>query len=174
MKLNEYQRAARLTAGYPGKLLYPALGLCGEVGELTEACQPRSGISIAKEIGDVLWYVANTAADADLPLGSAGDRAGFDDFVALQDWTAHNVLAYLCIQAGKVAENVKKAHRDNAGLLTTVRQENIRMCLGRILFALAAIAKRYGSTLDQCAEDNLAKLQSRAKRGVLGGDGNNR
>ena len=38
MKMNEYQRRARITAIYPKelKVIYPALGLAGEAGEVCE------------------------------------------------------------------------------------------------------------------------------------------
>jgi len=56
---NSYQRSASRTAIYPDKhkILYPALGLAGEAGEL------------ASEIGDVLWYCAALATDLNLTLG---------------------------------------------------------------------------------------------------------
>ena len=69
--LNEYQRKAVGFAVYPSthKILYPTLGLCGEAGEVAEKVkkQIRDGVfnrhDVAKELGDVLWYLANTAND---------------------------------------------------------------------------------------------------------------
>ena len=69
--LNEYQRKAVGFAVYPPthKILYPTLGLCGEAGEVAEKVkkQIRDGVfnrhDVAKELGDVLWYLANTAND---------------------------------------------------------------------------------------------------------------
>ena len=63
----EYQRKAVSFAIYPAthKVLYPALGLCGETGEVAEKVkkQVRDGVfnrhEVAKELGDVLWYLAN-------------------------------------------------------------------------------------------------------------------
>ncbi len=37
LQLNKYQSGAVSTAIYPGTMVYPALGLCGEVGELIAA-----------------------------------------------------------------------------------------------------------------------------------------
>jgi len=60
--------------------LYPALGLAGEAGEVAEKIKKlmRDGdakfltdeqkAEIAKELGDVLWYVANLAEDIDYDL----------------------------------------------------------------------------------------------------------
>lgn len=71
MDLREYQLKAVSFAMYPAthKVLYPTLGLCGEAGEVAEKVkkQVRDGVfnrhETAKELGDVLWYLANVAND---------------------------------------------------------------------------------------------------------------
>lgn len=75
MHLNKYQEKALETAVYPEqyKVIYPALGLNGEAGEVAEKVKKilrgDSGLTearksdIAYELGDVLWYVANCAND---------------------------------------------------------------------------------------------------------------
>jgi len=81
MELSEYQRRSRRTAEYPREawLAYPALGLAGEAGEVAEhakkAIRDDGGVvgeerraAIAKELGDVLWYVAQLASELDLDL----------------------------------------------------------------------------------------------------------
>lgn len=84
MDLNTYQQQAALTALYPARgsnPIYPALGLCGEAGEVAdkvkkvlrdhegnfseERCQ-----AIALELGDVLWYVAQLAHELGYSLES--------------------------------------------------------------------------------------------------------
>ena len=79
---NAYQRMAATTAIYPEqhKILYPALGLAGEAGEVANKVKKliRDGPEgrpedwreqIASEIGDVLWYCASLATDLNLTLG---------------------------------------------------------------------------------------------------------
>ena len=79
---NAYQRSASRTAIYPTehKILYPALGLAGEAGEVANKVKKliRDGFEnapkdwreqIASEIGDVLWYCAALATDLNLTLG---------------------------------------------------------------------------------------------------------
>jgi NTP pyrophosphatase (non-canonical NTP hydrolase) len=75
MNFTEYQAAATETAVYPDRgknLYYPALGLNGESGEVAEKVKKlmrdHGGIitddiaeSIAKELGDCLWYISETA-----------------------------------------------------------------------------------------------------------------
>jgi len=82
MELSDYQERSRATAVYPGagaNLLYPTLGLCGEAGEVAEKVKkmlrddagvlsPERRAALAKELGDVLWYVAQVATEADLDL----------------------------------------------------------------------------------------------------------
>ena len=82
MDLSEYQSRARATAVYPqagDNLLYPTLGLCGEAGEVAEKIKKMvrddDGVltderrdALAKELGDVLWYLAQIATEADLEL----------------------------------------------------------------------------------------------------------
>jgi NTP pyrophosphatase (non-canonical NTP hydrolase) len=82
MDFNSYQRVAKTTAIYPAthKVIYPALGLAGEAGEVANKVKKliRDGTSslpkdwkeqIASEIGDCLWYCANLAEDLGISLG---------------------------------------------------------------------------------------------------------
>ena len=79
MNFNEYQKLARSTAVYPEeyKVVYPALGLCGEAGEVADKIKKtiRGDSSldevtgnIADELGDVLWYLAILADDLGVEL----------------------------------------------------------------------------------------------------------
>ena len=82
MNFTEYQQEARKTAIYPEefKIIYTALRLVGESGEVAEkikkVIRDKGGnfstddkTEITKELSDVLWYVANLAADLDIDLG---------------------------------------------------------------------------------------------------------
>jgi NTP pyrophosphatase (non-canonical NTP hydrolase) len=77
----EYQRLSRSTARYPRSeaLTYPALGLAGEAGEFADHAKKvirddggevTAGRreAMAKELGDVLWYVAQLASELELDL----------------------------------------------------------------------------------------------------------
>jgi len=81
MKFSEYEEAAIETAIYPSthRILYPALGMAGEAGEVANKVKKlvRDGTAnlpddwrhqIASEIGDVLWYCAALAHDLNIPL----------------------------------------------------------------------------------------------------------
>jgi NTP pyrophosphatase (non-canonical NTP hydrolase) len=82
MDLDDYQRGALRTAAArdkPNELLHLVLGLVGESGEIAEKFKKwvrdldsdESRIdraAVAKELGDVLWYVAVLADYLDLSL----------------------------------------------------------------------------------------------------------
>ncbi len=81
MDFTEYQRLSRSTARYPRNeaLTYPALGLAGEAGEFADHAKKvirddggevTAGRreAMAKELGDVLWYVAQLASELGLEL----------------------------------------------------------------------------------------------------------
>ena len=82
MDMNDYQAQARTTAIYPEDLglIYTALGLTGESGEVAEKVKKmiRDGTElnivkkgeIALELGDVLWYIANLAHEIGVSLGT--------------------------------------------------------------------------------------------------------
>ena len=76
MDFKEYQELAAKTAIYPKehKIIYPALGLSGESGEVAEKVKKfiRDGNldrnALAKELGDVLWYISALARDLEIDL----------------------------------------------------------------------------------------------------------
>lgn len=87
MDFNDYQREARATAIYPQemKVVYPVIGLAGETGEVAEKVKKtirdndaifdeQRTDDIVKELGDVLWYVANIATDLGTSLDEVARR----------------------------------------------------------------------------------------------------
>ena len=71
MTINEYQQAAMRTANSTKPIdliLNGALGLCGESGEVADDVKkllfqghPLNTEHLAKELGDICWYLAITA-----------------------------------------------------------------------------------------------------------------
>jgi len=96
MELSEYQHLSRRTAEYPREawLAYPALGLAGEAGEVAEHAKKairddggevsneRRG-AMSKELGDVLWYVAQLASELGLDLDELA-RANLEKLLSRQ------------------------------------------------------------------------------------------
>ena len=80
----------------------------------------------------------------------------------------------LCGETGEIAEKMKKAIRDEGGVISENRRTEMIKEQGDILWYLAALASELGTTLDEIARINLEKLASRQNRGVLTGSGDNR
>jgi NTP pyrophosphatase (non-canonical NTP hydrolase) len=96
VELAEYQRLSRRTAEYPRAawLAYPALGLAGEAGEVAEhakkAIRDDGGeitderrAAMSKELGDVLWYVAQLATELGVDLDDVA-QANLDKLASRQ------------------------------------------------------------------------------------------
>lgn len=86
MTLNEYQKKALETAQYPREysIIYPTLGLTGEAGEVSDkvkkVLRDHNGdfsesikCELAKELGDVLWYIATLSHDLGYTLEKIGE-----------------------------------------------------------------------------------------------------
>ena len=77
-------------------------------------------------------------------------------------------------EAGEVAEKIKKVIRDGNGIVSEEKKEEITKELGDVLWYVANLAKELGITLEDVAQKNLIKLQSRQQRNELHGSGDNR
>lgn len=86
-------------------------------------------------------------------------------------------LAYCALglgESGEVQGKVKKVLRDTAGIITEETIQAIGKELGDQLWYIAQTAKELGLSMQDIAEQNIAKLKSRQERGVLTGNGDNR
>jgi NTP pyrophosphatase (non-canonical NTP hydrolase) len=82
MDFSTYQEESKKTAIYPdwgNNFVYPALGLASEAGEvagkLKKVVRDKGGVlddetrrEVSKELGDVLWYVAQLASEMSVSL----------------------------------------------------------------------------------------------------------
>ena len=85
LTMNDYQADTASTAIYKWKIIYPALGLANEAGEVlgkikklirdnevrfdgTKDLTDAQRADIAAELGDVLWYIAALSRDLGVPL----------------------------------------------------------------------------------------------------------
>lgn len=87
MDFKEYQEKSKETAHYPSigqSFVYPTIGLVGEAGEIAEKVKKifrdsNGEVSdenrdlIKKELGDVLWYVAQLATEFGFELNDVAE-----------------------------------------------------------------------------------------------------
>ena len=133
---------------------YLSLGLWGEVGELASLVAKSirddtelDKTAVAKELGDVVWFVAASAMFMD-----AGD-----DFTTL-------------LHDAEVGDNDRTLIEEAEAVLdATIRTDFVDL-----FDSIASLAHGLGYTLDEVLEMNLAKLQSRRDRGKITGSGDDR
>lgn len=77
-------------------------------------------------------------------------------------------------EAGEVAGKLKKALRDDDGIITPERRMQLLSEVGDVLWYVAMVAMELNCTLSDVAVMNLDKLGDRDARGVIGGDGDTR
>lgn len=77
-------------------------------------------------------------------------------------------------ETGEVCENIKKAVRDDGGVMTKERKETILKELGDVLWYVSAVSSELGISLEDVARTNIEKLKSRKNRNCLKGEGDDR
>ena len=77
-------------------------------------------------------------------------------------------------EAGEVAGKFKKLFRDFDGEMSAEYRLEIIKELGDVLWYMTRMADELGTDLEEIAEINRDKLQSRKDRGVIKGSGDNR
>lgn len=107
-----------------------------------------------------------------------------NEYQRLAHETSHNTmigndpLLYpvlgLCGECGELANKVKKIYRDSGGYPSIDERAALIDELSDVMWYAAEIATQLGVDLSAVAKANLAKLASRANRGVIGGSGDNR
>ena len=87
-------------------------------------------------------------------------------------------LTNLAAESGEALSILSKAIRDDEftddHMLTSEKRKKLKAEIGDCLWQIAAVAFDIGYTLEDIAQENLEKLNSRQKRGVLGGSGDER
>jgi NTP pyrophosphatase (non-canonical NTP hydrolase) len=87
MNFNDYQTKSRATAKYPAighAVIYPTLGLVNEAGEVAGKIKkvfrdkdgqitPEIREALKAELGDVLWYLAQTCTELELSLDEVAE-----------------------------------------------------------------------------------------------------
>lgn len=190
MDLCEYQKRARDTAIYleidNTKMLYPALGIIGECGEVAEKVKklirddngnmtPERKTAIAKELGDCCWYLANICCDTNLDLDMVYKMKGFSLTHQIRKLTFPQLVLHMNKYASIVAEilqewhYVHKCHHNES-----FRFVHLPLHLSHIIVCIEEIARRCDFTLEDVYTTNIAKLADRKRRNVIKGSGDTR
>lgn len=92
-----------------------------------------------------------------------------DDFKDIMHW-----ILGVTGESGEIAEKAKKIIRDKKGNISEADKAELGREIGDVLWYLAVLADHLGLSFEEIAAVNLDKLQSRKKRGKIGGSGDNR
>lgn len=77
-------------------------------------------------------------------------------------------------EAGEVADKVKKTIRDYNGEFSPELRREIALELGDVMWYAATLARDLGFSLQEVAQMNIDKLESRNRRNKIHGSGDNR
>ncbi|MDY5583601.1 MAG: MazG nucleotide pyrophosphohydrolase domain-containing protein [Candidatus Merdousia sp.] len=164
MTFEEYQKAAvSFRTESANNEEYLTLGLIAEVGEAAGKLAKRVRDDVwdekafIKELGDILWFVANLADYYDREFGAKFSDGLKECFK--MDTDAGATVEYTMIRVACYAS------------------DTVNECGGYfndLVAEVGDLACRYGYTLEQVAEINIAKLRDRQSRGVIKGDGDER
>jgi NTP pyrophosphatase (non-canonical NTP hydrolase) len=87
-------------------------------------------------------------------------------------------LAYatmgLAGETGEAVDKIKKIFRNDNGIVSAEKKEEIKKELGDVLWYLSQIARELDIAFADVAKANIAKLADRAARGVIKSEGDNR
>jgi len=169
--LSEYQPNTHLTAIYPREhaLSYLLMGLMAEVSEFGNSETREDAI---KELGDLFWFTSELATLINADLSTLYQASpGINELGEAWRPPKGDVIA-MAIFSNEVMDiqGVAAKHlRDG-----TPYEDEMSLFLTRALRTWETIADAMGADAVPLLYDNLAKLQSRQRRGVLGGSGDNR
>src|SRR5688572_9671856 len=134
--------------------------MVGELGELLQELEERvpDKAKIAKEAGDLCWYIAETATVVGVELRD------------INRTTSDSEIRDLTLQICEIVEYVKKSWRHKSRPVAGQLQTDLQLALS----FLTQILYYSELTLDVVLEQNLEKLRSRKDRGVIHGSGSER
>lgn len=189
MNLNEYQKMARSTAIYPesAKMIYPALGLIGECGEVAEKVKkllrddddgemtPKRREGIKKELGDVMWYVANICCNTDHDLEMIYRMRTASIIQQARNMKIPQLV--LCLNryatfAAHILEIWFYNHRCDP--ISKSHFNDLPMHLTHIVVCVEELGRKCNINFEDIYVTNIGKLLDRKKRGKIKGEGDTR
>ena len=164
MTFEEYQKAAvSFRTDTANNEEYLTFGLIAEVGEAAGKLAKRVRDDVwdekafIKELGDILWFVANLA-----------------DYYDRETGTAHSYVLRDCFDDKVDGDSVEDSTMKSIASSVALSVYNEGNYLNDVVADVGNLAGRYGYTLEQVAEINIAKPRDRQARGVIKGNGDER
>ena len=77
-------------------------------------------------------------------------------------------------ETGEVVEKIKKLYRNDNGIISDEKKEDIKREMGDVLWYLSQMARVLDLDLEEVAQANIDKLKDRQERDVLKSQGDNR
>lgn len=162
--LNSYQanalRTANPNADKTLRLAVAGMGLAGEAAEVLDlvynkATEPLDRDVLVKELGDCMWYIAETASIVGIPLESIEIPPPQNDLTERDVFLEYAIE--LSAHAGQTTDYLKKV----VGHSHQIDVDRVRTGLGLVLRAVTDLAKMAGTTLQTVCDRNTAKLKAR-------------
>ena len=175
MTLDDYLEFTLSTAIYPGagtgdpeETVYLSLGLCGEIGELAEKLKKnlRDGTlieaeTIAKELGDVLWYWTRLCQVVKL---EPSFLAKFNKTAILRRGTPGEELLLVAKHAGALVGFLQDNHSN----------PQLPHHFSALYQHLEVLAQTWNFPMVQIMHMNVTKLRDRKARSMIRGSGDER
>ncbi len=175
----KYQEQARSTAIYPrqeNNLLYPTLGLMGEIGEVSNKLKKNIrdnnySTGLPDEIGDVCWYMANFCCELQINLSDLFEDLG--NYNQAKENNIYEEMLAIQVSLGIISGNVLSLINSECGSMRSTK-DNIFANLHNIVIGLNNMCNFLNLDLKDIAKNNIEKLLDRKQRDVLRGSGDNR
>lgn len=175
MRITTYQRKAHETAIYPADkaLDYLVPGLLVEVIELRIAV--KFSPKFVGELGDITWFAVEICGALGIDVNEV-----YSPPPAVQKNRKATIAYYeaginqLIGWAASICNLWVKAVRDKNSVLSGDDVAEIRSKLVSLFGAVEALAALHDKTLSDVFQANIKKLASRAARGVISGNGDER
>lgn len=162
--MTEYTSACQKTwkLANKGGITHLHLGILGEFGEVCDVIKKyirgdfkkeQFKSNIKKEIGDLTWYLVTYAHDNSLLSIS-------DEFPKPKN--------------SRILDNIKKMTVLNGRLAIADSHQEKRIIIKNLIGKTTDLAWCFGFTMEDICRKNIEKTHSRANRGVIFGNGNDR
>jgi NTP pyrophosphatase (non-canonical NTP hydrolase) len=188
--LSEYQKKARSTAIYTdienSRMIYPALGIIGECGEVSDKIKKlirdnnwnmtdNRKSAIGKELGDCCWYLANICCETCLDLSMIYEMRGAYIIHKVRTLMLPQLVLHMNQHAIAVANALQEWYYKFGGR-PNERDRFIEIPdhLSHIISCVEEIGRRCDFTLEAICVANIENLTGRKERGTLKGNGDDR